>query len=139
MKERSEYKVKIQGVLVDVTKEIYLTYYQMARREKHLEEKDAQHGVVSYGELDTVELLGEEAMPDMNSDSVEDSAIHMLMCEKLNQCLMQLPASEAELIIALFFDGNSERQISIKCGIPYMTIHDRKIKILGKLKKLMEK
>ena len=95
--------------------------------------------VVSYGELDTVELLGEEAMPDVNSDSVEDSAIHMLMCEKLNQCLMMLPASEAELIIALYFDGNSERQISMKSGIPYMTIHDRKIKILGKLKKLMEK
>ena len=43
------------------------------------------------------------------------------------------------MIFALYFDGLSERQLSERTGVPSMTIHDRKIKILRKLKFLMNK
>lgn len=138
MKERNEYKIKVCGVLVDVTKEIYFTYYQMARRAKHLKEKDEFHGVVSYNELDTDKLLGEETMPDLKSTPVEDAAVHALMCEKLHLCIRQLTQGEQELLGAIYFEGKSEREFSAETGIPYMTIHDRKVKVLKKLKKYME-
>lgn len=47
MAEKKEYWIKVQGQLVPVTKEIYLVYYRMDRRERHLEEKDRAHGVFS--------------------------------------------------------------------------------------------
>jgi len=42
-----------------------------------------------------------------------------------------------QLVTALFFDNKSEHQVSRETGVPQRTIHDRKIKILAKLKRLM--
>ena len=39
MAEKKKYQIKIQGQLVPVTEEVYLTYYRMNRRELHLEWK----------------------------------------------------------------------------------------------------
>ena len=71
--------------------------------------------------------------------SVENAAVKAVMLEKMQTCLELLAPKEKELITELFLKGKSERQLSRETGIPYMTIHDRKIKILGKLKKLMDK
>ena len=62
-----------------------------------------------------------------------------LIAEKLRECIAQLTQQEQEVINALFFRAISERQLSAETGLHNMAIHDRKIKILGKLKKLMEK
>lgn len=44
----------------------------MRRRELHLQEKDAKHGVFFYSDLDTSETNGEDAIPDLISPRVED-------------------------------------------------------------------
>lgn len=49
-----------------------------------------------------------------------------------------LTPKEQELIKELFFKGKSEHQISREINIAQRTIHDRKVRILSKLKKLME-
>ncbi|WP_018306621.1 sigma-70 family RNA polymerase sigma factor [Desulfitobacterium hafniense] len=139
MAEKKEYRIKVQGQLVPVTEEIYLTYYRMNRRERHLEEKDQAHGVFSYNALDTEETNGEGAIPDLVSPRVEDLIMDKLIAEKLHQCLSQLAKEEQELIFTLFFQNKSEHQLAAETGIPRMTLHDRKVKILRTLKKLMEK
>lgn len=139
MADKKEYRIKIQGQLVPVTEEVYLTYYRMKRRELHLEEKDAAHGVFYYSALDTEETSGEDAIPDLASPRVEDVVVDKLITEKLHQCLSQLTQKEQELIFILFFQDKSEHQVAAETGIPRMTIHDRKTKILRTLKKLMEK
>ncbi|MDD3228984.1 MAG: sigma-70 family RNA polymerase sigma factor [Oscillospiraceae bacterium] len=139
MAEKKEYQIKVQGQLVPVSKEVYLTYYRMRRRELHLEEKDSAHGVFYYSALDTEETSGEDAIPDLTSPRVEDAAVDKLLAEKLHQCLAALTKEEQELIFLLFFQNKSERQVSDETGIHYMTIHDRKVKILRTLKKLLEK
>ena len=53
-------------------------------------------------------------------------------------CLDKLSPEERELINRIYFLGYSLRQLSVETGIPYMTIQHRKVKILAKLKKLME-
>ena len=138
MKKRDKYKIRVSGLLVDVSEEIYLTYYQMERRAKYLKEKDDLNGVVSYNELDTDDMLGEETMPDLQSESVEDMAIHALMCKKLYQCIKQLSSDDQKLIQLIYFDCKSERQISARTGIPQKTINDRRHKILAQMKKLLE-
>lgn len=84
-------------------------------------------------------LLGENRQFAADGEGVDDAAVKAVMIEKMLTCLKQLSSEEQELITKLFFKDKSERQLSAETGIPCMTIHDRKIKILGKLKKLMEK
>jgi len=84
-------------------------------------------------------LLEENRQFAADGESVDNAAIKAVMIEKMLTCLKRLTSKEQELIVELFFKNKSERQLSSETGIPFMTIHDRKIKILGKLKKLMEK
>jgi RNA polymerase sigma factor (sigma-70 family) len=136
---KKKYQIKVQGQLVPVSEEVYFTYHRMKRRETYLEERDTSNGVFYYSAMDTGETTGEDGIPDLISSRVEDVVMDKLITEKLHQCLDQLTDAEQELIHALFFRGISERQWATETGLHNMTIHDRKIKILAKLKKMMEK
>lgn len=139
MDEVKKYRIRVPGAIIEVTREVYLTYYRMDRHAKHLEEKDADHGRVLYSDMDKEELVGEEAIPDSDSPSVEDAALDRLMKDKLRKSLPLLTKQEMKLIDGLYFQGLSEHQLSAETGIPQRTIHDRKVMILRKLKKLMER
>lgn len=88
----------------------------------------------SYGQL------REEEHTQFAADETPTEAvvIRKEMIQRLQTVLQKLEPSEAELIHVLFFEGLSERQSSKRTGIPQMTIHDRKKKILNKLHKLIE-
>ncbi|NCB42215.1 MAG: sigma-70 family RNA polymerase sigma factor [Clostridia bacterium] len=131
--------IRINGELINVSEEVYLTYYRMESRARYLERKDILHGKVLYSDLDTDETTGEEAIPDLDAESVEDAALKAVMLEKMQSSLKFLTTDEQQLIEELFFRNMSERQFSKEIGVPYMTIHDRKVKILDKLKKIMKK
>ena len=83
-------------------------------------------------------LLEENKQFADDTEGVENTAVKTMMIEKMLKCLKLLSPEEQELISELFFKGKSERQLSSETGIPYMTIHDRKVRILSKLKKLMK-
>ena len=138
MAENKRYYIKVGGNLAEVSAETYFIYYKMARRERAQAEKDARHGKVSYSDLDTNEMVAEEMIPDHSIPCVEDAAIRNILKEKLRRCLALLSPSERELIHAIYFEGLSERQLSKRTGIHHMTLHSRKIKILAKLKTLMD-
>lgn len=84
-------------------------------------------------------LLDEDKQFKMESESIEDIVVKSVMIEGMMACLKTLPKEEQNLIYELFFYGKSEHQLSAEIGIPRMTLHDRKVKILRKLKKLLEK
>ena len=137
MAERKEYRIKVQGVLVEVTKEVYLAYYSIERHTRTLDEKDERNGKILYSALDTEETLGEEMIPDIGASSVEDIALGNILCEKLHRCLALLPEPERELLHALYFEGLSERQLSNRTGIPQRTINDRRNRAIARLKKML--
>ena len=84
-------------------------------------------------------LMEEDRQFAADDENVEDTAVKTLMIEKMLDCLKLLTPEERLLITGLFFNGKSERQLAKQTGVPQKTINDRKNKILGKLKKLMEK
>ena len=139
MAEKKEYRIKVQGQLVPVSEEVYVTYYRMKRRETYLEERDTANGVFYYSSMDTTETTGEDGVPDLVSPLVEDLVVDKLIAEKLHRCLDQLTGAEQELIFTLFFQNKSEHELSRETGIAQKTIHNRKVRILAQLKKLMEK
>ena len=50
--------IRVAGELIEVSKEVYLTYYRGKRREIAQHEKEQFHHVVSFDALDTEGLQG---------------------------------------------------------------------------------
>ena len=48
MADKEKYFIPIEGKLVEVEENVYATYYKMGRRERYLEERDKNNGVLSY-------------------------------------------------------------------------------------------
>ena len=132
------YYIVIDREKVFVSEEVYKTYRQMKRQERTQTEKDARNGLISYEMFTTETIQGEDLLCDPSQTSVEETALSAVMCCKLYICLDKLSPEERELINRIYFMGYSLRQLSTETGIPYMTIQHRKVKILAKLKKLME-
>lgn len=135
----AEKYIKVRGKLVAVTEDIYYAYYHMARQCRTQAEKDRRNRVASYDALDTDDGLGIELLVDEVSPGVEETVVSHILVEKLHRCLAQLPRAEQNLLSALYLQGWSERKLAECTGTPYMTIHDRKIRALKKLRKMMEK
>ncbi len=125
--------IRVSGTPVQVTREIYETYYAMERRLRTLEEKDARNGVIhipDYGCLrGTYHAL---------EDSLEEQVLRKLEYERLHESLHMLSEPEAELIRALFFYGETERSFADRKRIPRATVHNQKKRVLKKLKKIIE-
>ena len=136
---KKKYQIKVQGQLVPVSEEVYVTYHRMKRRETYLEERDMAHGVFYYSAMDSVETSGEDGIPDLASPRVEDVVVDKLIAEKLHRCLAQLSKEEQALIFALYFQGKSQSELERETGIKQQTISYRERQIRLKLKKMIEK
>lgn len=138
MAEEKKYFIRIPHALVEVTEEVYLSYFRMKRRWSAQEERDTYNGLVSYDAMDTEEMLGEEIIPDSDQPSVEDIVTSKLLQEKLYYCLSQLTAAEQSLICALFFKEKTEREYAKILGISQKAVNKRRHKVLIKLRRLMQ-
>ena len=139
MADKKYIYIKELKVKVEVSESVYKANCRMDDYEKYLRKKDKKGGRVLYNNLDNEGMLGEEMIADRHQLSVEEQVETKLVVEKLRSCLAMLPDGERELIKALFFDGLSERELSKRTGVHNMTIHNKKIRILKKLKNLLEK
>lgn len=103
--------------------------------------KNAENGAESYvpSKEDSLERLVYSAKRQFadQAEDIEEAVIKQdnLCC--LRAALDQLSEEEMSLIHALFFDERSERELEEMTGIHRMTIHNRKIRILQKLKKML--
>ena len=138
MAEEKKYMIMVNGKLVEVSCEIYCEYYRMARRDRYLEERDQIHGKTLYSNLDTAEILGEEMIPDQSAASTEDVAIAHILSEKLHRCLDMLPEDDRQLIDALYFYDENERDYAKKLGLSQRGENKRRHAILAKLKFFMK-
>lgn len=135
----AERYIKIRGRLIAVSEEVYYAYYHMSRQNRTQMEKDGRRRVASYDALDTNDSLGVDLLLDEDTPSVEDIVIANIMAEKLHRSLVLLPDGERKLLEQIYFPDMTERQVAQTLGIPHMTVHNRKIKALRKLKKLINK
>lgn len=138
MAKEGFYRIWIQNQLIEVTEEVYLTYYRMERRARFLEEQDYRHGCVSYHALDKEGMSGEELLRDAESTSVEEEVFKKIIVEELYQALALLTDEEWELIKAIYYLEMSEREYAGILGISQNTVHKRKHGILKKLKKRLK-
>jgi len=74
----------------------------------------------------------------VDESTPEEKLIHSEELQRLREALLKLSSEEAALIHALFYEKLTERELAQRTCTPYMTIHDRKCKILVKLHKLLK-
>ena len=143
---KTNYREKYPGLSDDIFELLVKSDRKMEYQQYDLKVEryriDYDKGTVTYipSREDSFDrLLEENRQFAADVEGVEDTAVKSIMIKKMLDGFKQLAPEEQELISELFFKGKSERQLSQETRTPLMTLHNRKVRILGKLKKLMEK
>ena len=143
-------RIWIRGQFVEVTDEVYRAYMRGDRKIRYFENdlkterfvlgKDGQVIQIIPSREDSLDRLVEEnarQFPD-EQESVESMVLHKLEVDKLHTALSLLTPEERALIQALFFEERSESELAVALGISQPAVYKRKMKILKKLKLLLE-
>ena len=85
---REKWFLSLHGMLMEVTKEEYLSYYKEKRRQRYIEERAKKFGTFSYDALTTDEFNGEDILVDSVTD-ISKEVEHHLMLEKLLKVAFQ--------------------------------------------------
>ena len=140
--ERANYYLYIDGQAVSVSEQVYRAYQHYERKEEYfsydLKTEKFQKETATFlpSREDSYERLLEKARQFAASGmSVEEQAVSSVWLEELLQCLS---ADERVILHKLYFEDKSERNVSIELGISKTALHHRKVKLLQKLKKLLE-
>lgn len=136
MSENKKYTIVVKRQRVEVSEAVYRAYHKEREAERY------QNKLIRQNELSlerfredgvNIDYLIVRVQPD-----ILDELIHQEQLEVLWSALRSLPEDERSLIDELFFSEKSERKLAAELGIATMTLHDRKHRILRKLKKLIE-
>lgn len=128
-KERKSYVLRVEnGTLVEVTREVYLEWYQSRRRERYQNEKMQKHGVCS------LEVLEENGCFSVQSGtSLEEAILKKMYIDKLREAMESLPEEDAYLIYLLFFAEVTVKEVAQICGCSRKTIQNRRKRILKEM------
>ena len=94
MADKEKYVIKVEGKLVEVTPDVYDTYFRMERQERGQEEKKVYNKVMSYDALDDAEKKAIDNIPDAANTSLEEIVIANDMKNRLHRALGMLPKGE---------------------------------------------
>lgn len=128
----------LYGMLMEVTEKTYKWYYKDKRRQKYIDERSLLNGDVSYDALDTDETLGAEVFADTKTD-VEAAVINKMTVAELRKAFLLLSPDERELITAIYIQNLTEREYAKQKGVYHNAVHKRKLRILEKLKKFLDR
>lgn len=137
-KQREKYMIPVDGELRETTRDVYIAYYRMGRRERYLEEQEAKENVLNFSSLAKGKFNYEEVLPDETVD-VENEVTDEILLEAAFDAIAKLEESERELIHELFFSGKSKSQIARELGIPRKTLAYKEHKVIEKIKKFIKK
>ena len=133
-KERRCYVLRTcEGTVVEVTREVYLEWYQSRRRERYQNEKKKKYSVSS---LETLEEQGNISIGV--SDGIEHMVIRKMCAEKLRSVMKELAKEDVYLLYLLFFEEVTIKEAAQICGCSRKTIANRRKRILAKLKEKLK-
>ena len=138
MADKEKHIIKIQGKLIEVSEDVYYAYFHMERQERTQEEKQQRNEVLSYDTLDDGETVGVENIADISTPSMEEQVIAKELYERLHYAVSALPRNERELISAIYFEGNTEREYAKQQGCSQNKVFKQRVKTLSKLKMFLD-
>ena len=144
-------RVWVSGQYIEVTDAVYDAYMKGDRKIRYFENDLKKERVLmdTDGHIKQIIPSREDSLDRLMDDnaeqftdhheSVEDMVLRKISAEKLYQALAELSEKERELIVALFFEEKTERELAAVLGISQPAVHKQKNKILKKLKTFLEK
>lgn len=129
--------IQLDDILLEVSKREYETIDAEEQRLKYINRTERNIKIISYDKEDDNGTVLKDVIPDSNYN-LEFEIERKMEIEKLEEALFQLSDEEYNLIKALFFEQKTLREYAEMRGIPFMTIQNRKNKILEKLKKFLK-
>ena len=140
--ERANYYLYIDGQTVPVSEQVYRVYQHYERKEEYfsydLKVEKFQKETASFlpSREDSYErLLEQDKQFAASAQPVEEQAVSSVWLEEL---LQYLSADERIILRKLYFEDKSERLASMELGISKTALHQRKVKLLQKLKMFFE-
>ena len=128
----------LDGKYYEVSKETYQKYKKEHDHSRMLQKYEEEVHVFSLDAMAAEDITGHDIIADTGVN-VEEEAIHNLMLEKLREVLKGLSSDELHLIEQIYTYGKTEREMAVEWGISQVAVHKQKLKVLGKLKKFLEK
>lgn len=128
----------LDGKYYEVSKETYQKYKKEHDHSRMLQRYEEEVHVFSLDAMAAEDITGHDVIAD-TSVNVEEEAIHNIMLKKLSEVLKGLSPNELYLIEQIYTHEKTEREMSAELGISQNVVHKRKVKILEKLKKFLEK
>jgi hypothetical protein len=129
-------------IVIEATKNEYVKWRKEKDHSDYIQEQQKNSGFqfVSYQYLDSEDALPNEASLRDTGINVEADYIESVEQTALKEALTQLSKDEYHMIGYFFLAGNkgTVRGYADITGIPYKTVHNRKIALLKKIKKLIE-
>ena len=129
--------ILLYGMLLEVTKTDYDEYYRGLHRQAYLDARSFRHRDISYNSFDSEDFNGEDFLVDEMTD-VSEQVVLSIMIDKLYKILSDLEDHERTLINMYFFDEISQTDIAKLYGVNQSNISRRILKILKKIKGMME-
>lgn len=137
-KEREKYVLRVQnGELIEVTREVYLEWYQSRRREKYQKERDRKHGVCSLNALKETGIFSPVSVPD--KAGLEELVLKKLDQSRLLDALKKLPEQDVNLICLLYCEETTIKRAAELYQCSQASIRNRKKRILVELYQMMKK
>lgn len=137
-KEREKYILRLQnGELIEVTREVYLEWYQSRRREKYQKERDRKHGVCSLNALEETGIFSLVSVPD--KAGLEELVMKKFDQSRLLEALKKLPEQDADLICLLYYEETAIKRAAELYQCSQASIRNRKKRILAELYQMMQK
>lgn len=143
-------QIWINGRFVEVTEDVYVAYMQGDRKIRYFEadlkvertiyNADGSIKKIVPSREDSLDRLMDDNADQFadEAESVEELVFRNITFEALHKAMSRLTEDERKLIIALFFQGKTEREYAESLGVYRNAVHKKKIRILEKLKKLLE-
>ena len=124
-----------QYELIQVTKEVFQTYrrtkWNIEDSTERFFKHETQMSSLIGGENDGYERFHEFIDYD---NTPENQAIEEMVFQSLHNVLELLPPKDYELIYELYFKNHTERECAQRLGMSQQAIHERKKRILKKIK-----
>ena len=131
--------IPVQGCLIETEQTHYIEFYRDKERWRYLKKLDADNSLLSLEAIENAddsgngfEFIADEAV------NVAETVVRRMMLDKLKSSLTLLSEEERKLIQQHFYEGKSQVELSRIYGINQSSVSRHIMKILQKLKKLLE-
>ena len=129
-----KYFIFVNDYLMEVTYENYKSYHKFNEHKKYVTKRDKKKGVILVPEMPGFFKL--KTAVNL-SDGIDQREIQECI-KKVFEVLALLDKKDQEIIRAIYFEGLSEHKLAKRLGISQPAVHKKKVRILKKMKSLIE-